>query len=61
MSWEQLAAAQRLAAEEQAEDATTPPVACPLCGEPFQTGGPDGVQFCPFDGYQPSGIGVYSL
>lgn len=51
MSWQQLAAIAREAADEAAAERARPPVACPNDGEPLQTG-PHGELFCPFDGWR---------
>ena len=52
MSWEQLLAIKREAADEQRAQQTTPPQACPNDGEPL-TSGPNGELFCRFDGWTP--------
>jgi hypothetical protein len=52
-SWDSLGtvvAGARAAAEAARESERQ---ACPYCGEPLRRGGPRGVLFCPFDGYQP--------
>jgi uncharacterized Zn finger protein (UPF0148 family) len=50
VSWEQLIAMRREAAEERRAEATARPVACPNDGEPLVEG-PDGRLFCPYDGW----------
>jgi len=50
MSWEQLRDILREAADLATEAAASPPVACPHCGEPLETG-PNGVLHCKFDGW----------
>lgn len=52
MSWYQLLDIEKEAAAERRAAASTPPVACPLDGEPLRTG-PDGGLWCPFDGWRP--------
>jgi hypothetical protein len=52
MSWEQLIAIAREAADEAAAERSRPPEACPLCGEPLDTSR-RGILFCPFDGWRP--------
>lgn len=54
MSWEQILAIGREAAQEAAQERARPPIACPECGEPL-TSGPDGVLFCKFDGWTDRG------
>jgi hypothetical protein len=51
VAWEQLLLIQQEAAEEIRAELAAPPSACPNDGEPLREG-PDGVLFCPFDGYQ---------
>lgn len=50
MSWEQLLAIGREAAEIAREEKTRPPTACPNDGEPL-TVAPDGTLTCRFDGW----------
>lgn len=50
MSWEQLAAIQAQARQLAADDAATPPIACPNDGEPLLTD-TNGRLRCPFDGW----------
>lgn len=50
MSWQQLLDIFAEAAEEARVAKTQPPVACPLCGEPLESG-PGGVLHCKFDGF----------
>jgi hypothetical protein len=54
MAWEQLLSIAREAAEEARAERASPPAACPNDGEPLEAG-PDGVLFCPFDGWRPDG------
>ena len=54
MSWEQLAEVYRLDAQERADIAAQPPLACPNDGTPYQTD-LDGLLYCPFDGHRPGG------
>jgi hypothetical protein len=51
VAWEQLLAIQHEAADMVAAELAAPPSACPNDGEPLREG-PDGVLFCPYDGYQ---------
>ena len=51
MSWEQLLAIRREAADELRAEKSAPPVACPRDGEPLRSG-PDGTLHCTYDGYQ---------
>lgn len=55
MSWEELLAIGREAADERRAELSAPPQACPDCGEPLR-GGPGGVLFCLFDGWQWDGV-----
>lgn len=59
MSWEQLLSIAAEAADERRAEASAPPEACPLDGEPLQPG-PNGGLYCPFDGYRwPEGSAVH--
>jgi hypothetical protein len=49
MSWEQLLEVYELDAYERANP---PQQSCPNDGEPYKVG-PDGLLFCPNDGYRP--------
>jgi hypothetical protein len=51
VAWEQLLAIQQEAADLAQAELSAPPQACPNDGEPLREG-PDGVLFCPYDGYQ---------
>jgi hypothetical protein len=53
-SWYGLLDILRDGAQLYREDREREPVACPNDGEPLDTG-PDGQQFCPFDGWRPGG------
>lgn len=55
MSWEELLAIGREAADEQRAELSAPPQACPNDGEPLRSG-PDGTLFCPFDGWVWDGV-----
>lgn len=57
MAWEQLLDIYREAAQEAAAEASRPPVDCPNDGTALQAG-PDGVLFCPFDGWRWGGPGT---
>lgn len=50
MGWEQLLDIAREAADLAAQEAASPPVACPQDGEPLLTG-PNGVLYCRFCGW----------
>lgn len=54
MSWDQLIAIAKEARDLAEKERNTPPAACPNDGEPLQTG-PDGVLYCPFDGWRYQG------
>lgn len=53
MSWEQLAETFRQGWSDHKDYVSQPPAACPNDGEPLREG-PDGVLFCPSDGWRPS-------
>jgi hypothetical protein len=52
MPWGQLQAWRREAAAEADAERQRPPTACPHDGEPLREG-PDGLLFCPYDGWRP--------
>ena len=51
MSWEQLKAILDENRQEQRKQATAPPVACPIDGEPLVVG-KNGIRNCPFGNYR---------
>lgn len=51
MSWEQLNSIIKSIDEEQAQLRAQPPIDCPNDGTPLQNG-PDGILYCPFDGWR---------
>lgn len=54
MSWEQLVDLMQEAALERQQNDARPPSACPHDGQPLLSG-PDGVLFCPSDGWRDPG------
>lgn len=52
MAWEQLVEVIRSAQDDHRTYVSQPPRACPNDGEPLKEG-PDGVLFCPSDGWAP--------
>ena len=51
MAWEQLLAIYASAAQSYTDERDNPPVACPQDATPLRKG-PEGILYCPFDGYQ---------
>lgn len=54
MAWEQLISIGREGADEARAERSRPPEACPNDGTPLKAG-PDGVLFCPWDGWRDDG------
>lgn len=52
MSWNQLVSMLQEARDIDAQEATTPPTACPNDGTPLKETESGGL-FCPFDGWRP--------
>jgi hypothetical protein len=52
MSWQQMISIVQEARALQAEEEVAKPTACPNDGTPLKET-PDGVLFCPFDGWTP--------
>lgn len=51
MSWRQLLSIEQEAMDLRRDELSSPPAACPRCGEPLLQG-PRGGLTCKFDGYQ---------
>lgn len=51
MSWDQLLSILKSNTQDQGKLKNEPPTSCPNDGTPLLTG-PDGILFCPFDGWK---------